>query len=189
MKTYTAQKLFRGFSLLLLVAVPAATLQGCSWFRKGGGVDEGEMVDGGEYEALGGDREGLTRPEDAPREVERPRGLRDASEVLLVIYFDFDRSEIRRDQLDRLDKNLRYLLKDGDVKVLIEGHCDERGTTEYNFALGERRAQAVREYFVRNGISPGRIQILSKGEEDPMAAGHIEAAWGKNRRAQFKFFD
>jgi peptidoglycan-associated lipoprotein len=129
------------------------------------------------------------RPADAPREIERPTGLRPAGDRMLVIYFDYDSSELRADQLARLDTNLRYLLDEPETKVMIEGHCDERGTTEYNFALGERRAQSVSDYFIRNGVDPSRIQVLSKGEEEPVALGHNEEAWRLNRRTEFKFFD
>jgi peptidoglycan-associated lipoprotein len=129
------------------------------------------------------------RPMDAPREIERPRGLRPAGERMLVIYFDYDSADLRPDQLARLDTNLRYLLDEQETKVLIEGHCDERGTTEYNFALGERRARAVADYFTRNGVESSRIQVLSKGEEEPAVGGHDESAWSRNRRSEFKFFD
>jgi peptidoglycan-associated lipoprotein len=108
---------------------------------------------------------------------------------MAVIYFDYDDSRLRPDQIDRIDRNFRYLRDNPSVKVLIEGHCDERGTTEYNYVLGENRAKGVRDYFIRNGISPARVQILSRGEEDPIDPGHDETAWSKNRRCEFKFFD
>lgn len=178
---------------LFLVIASTMTLQGCSWFRRGGSAEDRSLIDTpADYSASG---EGArvdtdaARPEDAPREIERPRSLRSAGDVMAVIYFDFDSSELRSDQLSRLDKNLQYLLDDGEVNVLVEGHCDERGTTEYNFALGERRAQSVKNYFTRNAVTPQRIQILSKGEEEPSVEGHSDAAWGKNRRVEFKFFN
>jgi peptidoglycan-associated lipoprotein len=83
------------------------------------------------------------------------------------------------------EKNLAYLKANADVKVYIEGNCDERGTTEYNFALGNRRAQAVQDYYVKGGIAPERIIVASKGEENPADPGHTEEAWAKNRRAVF----
>ncbi len=139
----------------------------------------------GEDDAIGA----TIRPEDVPDESPRPTGLRPAGDKMLVVYFDFDRSEVRPDQLERIDVNLRYLRDTPKAKVLVEGHCDERGTTEYNFVLGERRARSVAEYFIGNGIAEDRIQILSKGEEYAAVPGKTEEAWAKNRRVEFKFFD
>jgi peptidoglycan-associated lipoprotein len=176
-------------SLAVAMMIP---LQGCSWFRKGGSAgDRGLVQLPAEYDQDATDATTGTaeRPADAPRELERPRGLRPAGDRMLVIYFDYDSSELRPDQLARLDTNLRYLLDEAETKVLIEGHCDERGTTEYNFALGERRARSVADYFIRNGVDASRVQVLSKGEEEPVALGHNEEAWRLNRRAEFKFFD
>lgn len=176
---------------MILLGVTIIPLQGCSWFRKDKAGDRGLVQLPAEYDQAGEDGTGGTaeRPADAPREIERPRGLRPAGDRMLVIYFDYDSSELRPDQLARLDTNLRYLLEETETKVLVEGHCDERGTTEYNFALGERRARAVADYFTRNGVDSSRVQVLSKGEEEPSIAGHDEEAWSQNRRAEFKFFD
>jgi peptidoglycan-associated lipoprotein len=102
-----------------------------------------------------------------------------------VIYFDFDKSDIRKDQLPRIEGDLKFLKDNPNVKAMISGHCDERGTTEYNFALGERRAQTVMNYFVNNGIPASRLSVLSKGEEEPAVQGHDESAWAKNRRCEF----
>lgn len=179
---------------MILLGMAMLPMQGCSWFRKGDAADDRGLVQlPAEYDpAQAGEDETAgtaERPADAPREIERPRGLRPAGERMLVIYFDYDSSELRPDQLARLDTNLRYLLDEPETKVLIEGHADERGTTEYNFALAERRARAVADYFTRNGVESSRIQVLSKGEEEPAVEGHTEAAWAKNRRVEFKFFD
>lgn len=176
---------------MLLLGATLVPLQGCSWFRKGDKAgDRGLVQLPAEYDqaddGTGGTAE---RPADAPREIERPRGLRPAGDRMLVIYFDYDSSDLRADQLARLDTNLRYLLEETETKVLVEGHCDERGTTEYNFALGERRARAVADYFTRNGVDSSRVQVLSKGEEEPAIGGTDESAWSQNRRAEFKFFD
>ncbi|MBI1783745.1 peptidoglycan-associated lipoprotein Pal [Candidatus Sumerlaeota bacterium] len=104
---------------------------------------------------------------------------------MMTIYFDFDKSDLRPDQLDRIEKNLKYLKEHPELKIMIEGHCDERGTTEYNLALGERRAKSVMNYYVKNGIAADRIMMVSKGEEQPADPGHTEEAWSKNRRAEF----
>lgn len=106
------------------------------------------------------------------------------SEMLKRIHFDFDESKIRDDQKPVLDENASYLIAHPDVKILIEGHCDERGTIEYNLGLGDRRANSVKGYLAEKGVK-NEIQILSKGEEQPLDPGHDENAWAKNRRAEF----
>jgi len=104
---------------------------------------------------------------------------------LVTVYFDFDKSNIRSDQIDSLGTNAKYLLDHPDQSVLIEGHCDERGTNEYNFALGERRANACSSFLISRGVPAKNIQVVSKGEEEPATLGSNEAAWAKNRRAEF----
>ena len=100
-------------------------------------------------------------------------------------FFDFDSYSLRDDARAALDNDARMLRDNMSAGVTIEGHCDERGTVEYNQALGERRAQAARDYLVSAGISAGRIQIISYGKERPFADGHDESAWQQNRRAHF----
>jgi peptidoglycan-associated lipoprotein len=101
------------------------------------------------------------------------------------IHFDFDKYFIRDDAKPVLELNAVWLKKWNSVKVLIEGHCDERGTEEYNLALGEKRAKSTFDYLVSLGISSDRIQIISFGKSQPLDMGHNEIAWQKNRRAQF----
>lgn len=101
------------------------------------------------------------------------------------VFFDFDRFVIRSDTKAALSQNVAWLQANPDVKVVVEGHCDERGTTEYNLALGERRAQAVRDFLVAAGIDPGRISTTSYGEERPFVSNHDESSWKWNRRAHF----
>ncbi len=101
------------------------------------------------------------------------------------IHFDFDKYFIRDDAKPMLEQNAVWLKKWGSVKVLIEGHCDERGTEEYNLALGEKRAKSTLDYLVSLGISSDRIQIISFGKSQPLDMDHNEIAWQKNRRAQF----
>lgn len=104
---------------------------------------------------------------------------------LEMIHFDFDRYFIRDDAKPVLEENAKWLKKFKTVRILIEGHCDERGTEEYNLALGEKRAKATYDYLVSLGISPDRIEIISYGKSQPLDPGHNEVAWQKNRRAQF----
>lgn len=102
------------------------------------------------------------------------------------IYFDFDRAELRPESRDILKTKAAWLKAHPDFSVRIEGHCDERGTNEYNIALGERRAKAAWKYLNALGIPGDRIDTVSYGEERPVDTGHDEAAWRKNRRDQFK---
>ena len=101
------------------------------------------------------------------------------------INFDFDQYDLRTDARTILDRKASFLNQNGSVRVQIEGHCDERGTNEYNMALGERRANAAKQYLTTAGISAGRLSTISYGEERPLDPGHSEAAWARNRRAHF----
>ncbi len=105
------------------------------------------------------------------------------SKLLKDIYFDFDKYEIRQKDEEILKENAAFLKKNPKMKVQIEGHCDEKGTSEYNLALGERRANAAKKYLVAFGISSNRLSTISYGEERPLDPGHNEEAWAKNRRA------
>ena len=100
------------------------------------------------------------------------------------VFFDFDKYDIRAADAKMLDSNAAWL-KTNDNLVLIEGHCDERGTNEYNLALGERRAKATMNYLVGQGVQANRITIISYGKERPTCTEHSEACWAKNRRAHF----
>jgi len=99
------------------------------------------------------------------------------------VYFDFNATEIRADAGPLLDGQSAWLRRYPDVRVRIEGNCDERGTREYNFALGARRADAVRAYLVAHGVAPGRITTISYGKEQPIDPGHDDGAWAKDRNA------
>jgi peptidoglycan-associated lipoprotein len=104
---------------------------------------------------------------------------------LRAIFFDFDRYTIKPDAARALDANINWLRSNPTALVLIEGHCDERGTNAYNLALGERRAKAAQEYLVTRGIAADRIVVISYGEERLSCAERTEACWAQNRRAQF----
>jgi peptidoglycan-associated lipoprotein len=101
-------------------------------------------------------------------------GLEDA-------FFDFDAAEIR----NALTNNGKFLESHGSAAVVIEGHCDERGSVEYNLALGERRARAAKDFLVSYGVPATRLTTISYGKERPFDSGHDESAWAKNRRAHF----
>lgn len=101
------------------------------------------------------------------------------------IFFDFDKSFIREDAKPALEANAGILKDNANVTIRIEGNCDERGTVEYNLALGQRRAEAAKKYLVDLGIEASRIQTISYGKERPRNPGHNEAAWQENRRDDF----
>jgi len=105
------------------------------------------------------------------------------SKLLKDIRFDYDKYDIRRVDEAILRENAAFLKKNPKMKIQIEGHCDERGTVEYNLALGERRANNTKRYLVSLGIAPDRISTISFGKERPFDPGHNEEAWAKNRRA------
>lgn len=104
---------------------------------------------------------------------------------MLPVYFDFDKSSIRADQQGRIKGNADYLTSEPQTRVRIEGNCDERGTNEYNMALGERRALSAKKYLVNMGIAANRMDTISYGEERPLNYGHDELAWSQNRRDDF----
>lgn len=105
------------------------------------------------------------------------------------IYFDFDRYEIRPDAVPTLKKVAQILQRHPQLRLIIEGHCDERGTNEYNFALGQRRANSAKQYLVSLGVASTRIDIVSYGEEKPLCTEQNEACWQRNRRAHFVFIE
>jgi len=102
------------------------------------------------------------------------------------IYFDYDKSDIRADMEGNLVQIAEWLKTNAQVLLKVEGHCDERGSDEYNLALGERRSLSVRRFLVEQGVDSARITTVSFGEERPANPGHDEAAWAENRRCEFK---
>jgi len=109
-----------------------------------------------------------------------------AEGALMPIYFDFDKYNLRSDAVEGLNQNAKALMENPDTRIRIEGNCDERGTVEYNLALGEKRAMAGKDYLVKLGVSASRIDVISYGKEKPLDPSNNEAAWSKNRRDDFK---
>lgn len=107
------------------------------------------------------------------------------SGLLKPVYFDFDKSNLRPDAIEQLNKNVEVMKRHPEVIYQLAGHCDERGTQEYNLALGERRALSVRDYLISVGIPADKLVTISYGKEQPVDPGHNEAAWAKNRRVEF----
>jgi peptidoglycan-associated lipoprotein len=116
---------------------------------------------------------------------ERERAAAEASKGLQPVYFDFDRSFIRSDMRDVMKQNAEWMKSHSDAKIKVEGNSDERGTIEYNQALGQRRAAAAKKYLVDLGVKAGRISIISYGKEKPVCSESTEDCWQKNRRSDF----
>ncbi|MFQ5630878.1 MAG: peptidoglycan-associated lipoprotein Pal [bacterium] len=128
-------------------------------------------------------------PQPAPvREEPRPEPRDLGPSIAFImqrIYFDFDKFDLTGQALSILADNARVLKAYPEANITIEGHCDERGTIEYNLALGDKRARSAKDYLVSLGISPSRISVISYGKERPVDYGHSESAWAQNRRAEF----
>ena len=105
----------------------------------------------------------------------------------LIVYFDFDSSDIRPEFTDLVAQHARYLARNASIRVRLEGNTDERGSREYNVGLGERRAQAVRRALLLQGVAEAQVTTVSYGEEKPAVAGSNEEAWAKNRRVEFAY--
>ena len=103
------------------------------------------------------------------------------------VFFEFDSAVLDPAATGQLKANATWLVQNPDVAVMIEGHCDERGTAEYNIALGERRSEVTKSFLANAGVSVSRMETVSYGEERPFDSGHNEMAWSQNRRAHFVF--
>lgn len=135
---------------------------------------------------LGEEKEGKQKIEAAQKEDwERWKLYGRSTPPLLAIFFDYDDFSIREDMWDRLKKNVRYLMENPRAKVELQGNCDERGTNEYNMALGMKRALEVKKVLVKLGIEENRINVISFGEEKPLCKVSEESCWAINRRVDF----
>ncbi|HET6515013.1 MAG TPA: peptidoglycan-associated lipoprotein Pal [Thermodesulfovibrionales bacterium] len=141
-------------------------------------------------------REGETGGKKGPEKITDQRDLkieskektpeaREVSDLFDDVHFDYDKYAIRADAKSVLKRVADYLVKKGSEKVLIEGHCDERGTTEYNLGLGDRRAKAAKDYLVSLGVPSSHINTISYGKEKPLCSLQTEDCWAKNRRDHF----
>ena len=135
--------------------------------------------------ARGGAREADTGSSSLKQLQEGKSPVTPASSPLKDIYFDFDRYDLSADARTILRGNAEWLKSNSNARVEVEGHCDDRGTNEYNLALGAKRAQAVREYLVTLGVAPARLSTISYGEEIPVCREATESCWRQNRRARF----
>jgi peptidoglycan-associated lipoprotein len=124
------------------------------------------------------------------RKAAEARRIEEAMEMrlqeLLPVYFDFDKAVLREESRNSLERYAGIMETYPSVRLLLEGHCDENGSIEYNLSLGERRAATVKDYLGKLGVDPGRMKTVSFGKSKPAFAGHTEAAWQKNRRVEFR---
>lgn len=158
----------RAFFTTLMVAMLAV---GCSSNKPKNGQDDAAN-------GANGANNGLTLELNGSSDSNTAGGLQ-------TVYFDFDSSALEGSTKDAVKANADFLKANASVDVQVEGHCDERGGRQYNLALGERRAKAVRDYLVALGVEAKRVSIVSYGNERPAAEGHDESAWSKNRRGNF----
>jgi peptidoglycan-associated lipoprotein len=152
--------------------------------------ETGETAEGAEadetLEAEGFEEPGLTAEEDDQMEVQTlEQEIQAGREALHTVYFAFDSYKLSDVSLNLLQENARWLKQHPKLDVVVEGHCDERGTFEYNLELGAKRARAVRDHLIELGVSPDRIETISYGEERPAVQGTGERVWSQNRRAEF----
>ncbi|WP_455220720.1 peptidoglycan-associated lipoprotein Pal [Kaarinaea lacus] len=179
---------------MLLVALLSAMLllSGCGTTgeaeneqsAEAGGAAAGSAEDAAASAASAEDAQ--AKPMEEPKE-EPKNPLEEGLLAQRVVYFDFDSSVVQDDAMPMLQAHAEYLVSNGGSTVTVEGHADERGTREYNIALGERRADAVRRILLANGVAANQIKIVSYGEERPAALGHNEQAWAQNRRAELVY--
>ncbi|WP_289097718.1 peptidoglycan-associated lipoprotein Pal [uncultured Pseudoalteromonas sp.] len=166
----------------LLIAVPVMTLAACS---SSSGVDEGAANQSNQGMVEQSNTDTVEVATLTP-EQQAEEALREKYEALRqeqIIYFGFDNAKIQSKYAELLQAHAEFLVQNPSVKVLIEGHADERGTPEYNIALGEHRSQAVEKYLQSLGVSASQMSVVSYGEEKPMVKSRTEEAFAKNRRA------
>jgi len=166
-------KMKKGFYLILVTILAGVIISGCA--KKAVTKSEGETVAKPAVE------------EKSPAQKEEPIPAAEEKKILELknAFFDFDKSIIREDAKAPLQSNAEFLRANKNTKIVIEGHCDERGTIEYNIALGQRRAESAKRYLINLGIDASRISTVSYGKERPFCKEHNEDCYQSNRRAHF----
>lgn len=174
-----------GAALLVLTLAVALPLAGCSKKGVNTGIDPNGKTDQGQNGTGTGNNNG--NPADNANGSDNKNNMSQDEMAKLIqdIFFDYDDATLSAAARDILSSNASHLNELSQLRLLIEGHCDERGTVEYNLALGQRRADATKGYLVNLGVDGGRLSTRSLGEERPFANGNDESAWSQNRRAHF----
>lgn len=152
---------------VLVLAVPMVILAGCGSSSKDESNDSGIDISTGREGSLSSSQ----------------RDMLERLQSVNTVYFDFDRYDIKPEYINALDAHAAFLRTNTAMTITVEGHADERGTPEYNIALGERRANSVKQYLQGRGVPANQIYVVSYGKEKPAAYGHNESAYAKNRRA------
>jgi peptidoglycan-associated lipoprotein len=195
-KALRSQRLWLGMVSILL----ATQLVGCGWYLRPAKTNCGPMAMGGPMAGgAGGAGSGWGNGAGAGAggvgtgdglgfgdgSGNKTRLSGEAKYMLDTIYFDYDQSNLKQSEIMTLERNLAWVQQNPGSKIRIEGHCDERGTEEYNLALGDHRADSVRDWLISRGVPSSDIDTVSKGEYEPAVPGSGESAWSKNRRAEF----
>lgn len=176
---------FKSYARTLAIVFSLALVAGCS---STGGSQDGSMDSGRDGGDTAGTGTGQVSSSGVGADGERSGQQADGRiPEVRTIYFDFDSDTIKSEFESVLTAHARYLRSNGSTRVTLQGHTDERGTREYNMALGERRAGAVKRFLEVQGVSPSQIEIVSYGEERPAVNGHDEEAYAENRRVVFAY--
>lgn len=169
------------FTKLVIVALMMAFVVGCSSKSTDEGTADGNNGYGNEA-GINGNGANINGEGFNGLSAEEVAALRQ----MTTFYFQYDSSDLLPESMRALDVHAHDLMQDG-RRIVLDGHTDERGTREYNMALGERRANAVKRYLTMQGVSPSQVEVVSYGKERPADQGHDEAAWSKNRRVELRF--
>ena len=177
----------------LIALMAAASIAGCSTTPDDSGTtdttatDQTSTTDSSSTEATYGAGDDTVSGVSTGVDTSAQDSLKAMAMKATTVYFDFDKSNVRPDAYEILKAHAAYLSANPSVSVRLEGHADERGTREYNLALGERRGNAASNYLTANGASSSQIQVVSYGEERPVAEANNESAWAQNRRVEIKY--
>jgi peptidoglycan-associated lipoprotein len=173
---------------LLLLSVAALLLGGCASQEPADSGPDMESMEDSSDTGMGDKQVEPAGPMVKNGKIVLPADDMSSGEMLQgVFYFDFDQAIVRRTGHEELNKHAKVLSADSELRVRLEGHADERGTREYNLALGERRANAVRAYLVAQGAVRTQIEVISYGEEKPSNNGHSESSWAENRHVEIVY--
>lgn len=176
------QNLKKSLTTVMAALVVASMLSSCSLFRKKSGDGSGDGSNIRSETTAGGSSETL---DNSPINMGVTGSDSGSIEGLKTVFFPYDSSSLSETESAKLMGNIEWMKKNPNAKLTIEGHCDQRGSAEYNLALGERRANAVRQVFISNGIKGNRVTTVSFGKEKLLAQGDSDEAMAKNRRANF----
>ncbi|WMS88867.1 peptidoglycan-associated lipoprotein Pal [Pleionea litopenaei] len=167
----------KGLGKSILVTLPALFLFACSGSDTGTGPETTDTVE---------NQVETTTPQVESAE-DKAKRLNEEARKVRTVYFEFDDSTVKSEYQDLLKAHAWFLSRNPGVQIVVEGHCDERGTPEYNLALGERRGNSVRDILMSYGVTSSQIRVVSYGEENPANPAHNEMAWEKNRRAVLNY--